>query len=275
LAFLRFTRDKRGYEHFYLVEATTNRRGKTKARVLYWFRTPPGVKVGREPFDPDVRRALELQNPGVDFDWRKIVETPIPSADVERWRERRRLERTERARRRGVGLDDAQRPQEFQQEFHDRCDSGSMENGDAEGEVPGHADAIDVTEHRTSLGEDRSEIAESRVGDVDDVLDEFGEPRGIESGESADLTVDAAEQQADALAPTEDSLVSAAASIEPDEVLSGGVALADANKGEAPSGVGNAQLPSVGTWTHEFRRRRRRRRRHSRGQGGPPRPPGD
>jgi hypothetical protein len=100
LAFLRFSRDKRGYEHFYLVETSTNRRGKTRARVLYWFRTPPGVKVGREPFDRDVRRALEQQYPDVVFDWRKISETPIPSADAERWRERRRLEKAERARRR-------------------------------------------------------------------------------------------------------------------------------------------------------------------------------
>ena len=93
MAFLRFSRDKRGYEHFYLVEATTNRRGKTRARVLYWFRTPPGVKVGREPFDAEVRQRLESQNPGVVFDWKKIVETPIPSADAERWRERRREKR--------------------------------------------------------------------------------------------------------------------------------------------------------------------------------------
>lgn len=100
MAFLRFSRDKRGYEHFYLVEATTNRRGKPRARVLYWFRTPPGVKVGREPFDADVRQALESQNPGVVFDWRKILETPIPSADVERWRERRRAEKAEKAARR-------------------------------------------------------------------------------------------------------------------------------------------------------------------------------
>jgi hypothetical protein len=99
LAFLRFSRDKRGYENFYLVETSTNRRGKTRARVLYWFRTPPGVKVGREPFDADVRRALEQQYPEIVFDWRKISETPIPSADAERWRERRRLEKAERARR--------------------------------------------------------------------------------------------------------------------------------------------------------------------------------
>jgi hypothetical protein len=93
LAFLRFTRDKRGVENFYLVQPTANRRGKVRQRVLYWFRSPPNVKVGRQPFDPAVRRALEAQNPDVTFDWRAIVETPIPSADAEKWRERRRADR--------------------------------------------------------------------------------------------------------------------------------------------------------------------------------------
>ena len=99
MAFLRFTRDKRGYEHFYLVQPS-QRRGKSTARVLYWFRTPPNVKVGREPFDERIRRELEAQTPDVTFDWRKILETPIPSADAEKWRERRRLERAARAARR-------------------------------------------------------------------------------------------------------------------------------------------------------------------------------
>jgi len=103
-AFLRFSRDKRGYEHFYLVQPTTNRRGKTRSRILYWFRTPPSVRVGRLPFDEDVRRALESQNPGVAFDWKKLLATPIPppAPDVERWRERRRLERAEKAARRAL-----------------------------------------------------------------------------------------------------------------------------------------------------------------------------
>src|SRR5215510_13021505 len=83
MAFLRFSRDKRGYEHFYLVQPTTNRR----------------VKVGRQPFDDALRRALEAQNPGVAFDWQKIVDTPIPSPDAEKWRERRRAERAERVAR--------------------------------------------------------------------------------------------------------------------------------------------------------------------------------
>jgi hypothetical protein len=93
VAFLRFTRDKRGVENFYLVQPIANRRGKVRPRVLYWFRSPPDVKVGREPFDAEMRRALEARNPGIDFDWREIVETPIPSADADKWRERRRAER--------------------------------------------------------------------------------------------------------------------------------------------------------------------------------------
>lgn len=90
--FVRVTRDKRGYEHIYLMRAS-GRRGKAGApRVLYVFRTPPGIKVGREPFDDLVRRTLEEQNPGVYFDWKKLsVITPPP--DVEYWRERRRIEK--------------------------------------------------------------------------------------------------------------------------------------------------------------------------------------
>jgi hypothetical protein len=93
VAFLRFSRDKRGVESFSLVHATANRRGKVRPRVLYWFRTPPDIKMGREPFDAEVRRALEKQNPDITFDWRAIQETPIPSADADKWRERRRAER--------------------------------------------------------------------------------------------------------------------------------------------------------------------------------------
>jgi hypothetical protein len=97
MAFLRFSRDTRGYEHFYLVHPTTNRRGKVRPRLLYWFRTPPNVKVGRLPFDDAVRRALEAQNPDIQFDWPTILDTPIPPpVEPERWRERRRFERAAR-----------------------------------------------------------------------------------------------------------------------------------------------------------------------------------
>jgi hypothetical protein len=96
LAFLRFSRDKRGYEHFYLMEPAG--RGRPRPRVLFWFRTPPNIRVGRKPFAADVRRALEERYPDVTFDWTAIVQTPIPPpVEPERWRERRRLERAMRA----------------------------------------------------------------------------------------------------------------------------------------------------------------------------------
>jgi hypothetical protein len=63
------------------------------SRVLYAFRSPPNVKVGREPFDDAARRALEAQYPDVAFDWVKLSATPLPAVEPEPWRERRNAER--------------------------------------------------------------------------------------------------------------------------------------------------------------------------------------
>jgi hypothetical protein len=105
MALLRFSRDKRGYEHFYLVQPS-DRRGKSHARILYWFRTPPNVRVGREPFDLAIRRTLESQYPDVSFDWRKYVDTPIPRAEPEGWRERRDTARAAEAAMRAEATGD-------------------------------------------------------------------------------------------------------------------------------------------------------------------------
>jgi hypothetical protein len=94
--FLKFSRDRRGYEHIYLVEPVSGRHGKTYQRVLYWFRTPPNVKVGRAPFDDQVMRALEARYPGIKFDWETLRNTPIPAVEPEYWRERRRADRAAR-----------------------------------------------------------------------------------------------------------------------------------------------------------------------------------
>ena len=51
------------------------RRGKG-SRVLYWFRTPPGVKVGRSALDEDAIRLLEQINPDVEFDWTRMLKEP-------------------------------------------------------------------------------------------------------------------------------------------------------------------------------------------------------
>jgi hypothetical protein len=49
------------------------RRGKSRTRILYWFRTPPGVKVGRSALDEAAIREIEEHNPEIDFDWTRIL----------------------------------------------------------------------------------------------------------------------------------------------------------------------------------------------------------
>jgi hypothetical protein len=89
---LRFTRDKAGYENTYVVESD-RRRGRSRTRVLYWFRTPPGVKVGRAALDEDAIRRIEELNPGMEFDWPRILKgqgvpatEPRPQAETRRQR---------------------------------------------------------------------------------------------------------------------------------------------------------------------------------------------
>ena len=49
------------------------RRGKPRSRILYWFRTPPGVRIGRSALDEDAIRLIEQHNPDVEFDWTRIL----------------------------------------------------------------------------------------------------------------------------------------------------------------------------------------------------------
>jgi hypothetical protein len=96
---LRFTRDKRGYETTSLVHAI-RRQGRSRQRILYWFRTPPDVKVGRPALDEEAIRTIEEQNPDIEFNWQKILEAKAsPPPPVEDMRHRRpRRDRPERAK---------------------------------------------------------------------------------------------------------------------------------------------------------------------------------
>lgn len=111
---VRFSRDKRGYEYVYLVHTPTRRGKPGRTRVLYWYRSPPGVLIGRQPFDEEVQRTLEQQNPGVAFDWPAIIKAEMPPPDMtEFWRERRRAEKAARQERRAAEAeesDDAPEP---------------------------------------------------------------------------------------------------------------------------------------------------------------------
>jgi len=73
--FLRVLRDKRGYETSYLMDWVRDGSGRLRSRLLYAFRTPPGVLVGRTALDPSTRRELEQRFPALEFDWRTLLET--------------------------------------------------------------------------------------------------------------------------------------------------------------------------------------------------------
>ena len=102
---LRFTRDKRGYETTSLVH-TGRRGGRARQRLLYWFRTPPGVKVGRPALDEEAIRWIEEHNPDIEFDWPKILQAQPPAApppdDARGRRPRRDRERPKPAATRGA-----------------------------------------------------------------------------------------------------------------------------------------------------------------------------
>ena len=93
---MRFDRDRRGYETTALVEPAV--RGRAK-RLLYWFRTPPGVRVGRAPIDETAIRLLEQHNPDLEFDWTRILKAP-PAAEAQGRRDARDgRDRDQRGRR--------------------------------------------------------------------------------------------------------------------------------------------------------------------------------
>ncbi len=75
---LRVSRDKRGYDHIYLV-LEARRRGRTdgraEGRLLYCGRWPSPCRVGQRPFDEDTRRLLESTHPDVAFDWSALLKT--------------------------------------------------------------------------------------------------------------------------------------------------------------------------------------------------------
>ncbi|MGE5359014.1 MAG: hypothetical protein ACM3NQ_08320 [Bacteroidales bacterium] len=99
MPFLRFSRDKRGYETTALVHAF-RRRGRSLPRILYWFRTPADTRVGRAPLDEEAIRLLEEHHRDVSFDWPKILEGTPTLGTVEPERGARGADARPRERRR-------------------------------------------------------------------------------------------------------------------------------------------------------------------------------
>jgi hypothetical protein len=94
--FLRVIRDKRGYETTYLMHLYRDGQ-RQRSRILYVFRTPGAVRVGRDPLEPEVLRQIEAQYPDIAFNWQQVRETQQlieTAADPRRRRPRREDEPT-------------------------------------------------------------------------------------------------------------------------------------------------------------------------------------
>jgi len=101
------TRDRRGFENTFLLHA--DQPGE-RPRLLYWYRTAPGVALGRAPLDEEAIRTIEEQHPNIDFDWAAILalgevmiheeEAPArPQKQQQRQKDRRRDQRPPRESR--------------------------------------------------------------------------------------------------------------------------------------------------------------------------------
>ena len=108
MPFLRFSRDKRGYANTYLCH-TFREDGIVRMRVLYWFRTPPDIAVGRPALDDEAIRDIETSNPDLTFDWDEILKAKPPPAPPDRGGGERQ-ERRSRRRGRGVSIGAAGAP---------------------------------------------------------------------------------------------------------------------------------------------------------------------
>ena len=105
MPFLRLTRDRRGTENTFLLHAD---RPGDRPRLLYWYRTAPGIILGRAPLDEDAIRTIEDQHPEIDFDWPAILalsevmtpEDEAPSRPAQGGRRRRDQDREAQPRRR-------------------------------------------------------------------------------------------------------------------------------------------------------------------------------
>ena len=180
MPFLKFSRDKRGYENYYLIEPPSGgrnntHRGKAHPRVLFWFRTPPQVKVGREPFSDEVRKIVEAQYPRLVFDWPRIISTPIPPPDPsDHWRERRRQEKA--AKR------------------------AAREDVDAEVEATAPAEVVETSETIAVVAAATvAPVNESVIEVARDVVDDVDGPESVDDEETA------------AVAPTETPLAASEA----------------------------------------------------------------
>jgi hypothetical protein len=88
--FIRYSRDKRGYETTVVQHAYRSAQGSQRSRVLYMFRTPSNLRVGRRSLDEEVMEALEHTHPDLAFDWTTLQREIVGERSEYRDRDRER-----------------------------------------------------------------------------------------------------------------------------------------------------------------------------------------
>ncbi|GMV22751.1 MAG: hypothetical protein AB7L71_14425 [Vicinamibacterales bacterium] len=78
MPFIRHAHDKRGYDSTLVMHAYRPASGPARTKVLYLFRSPSHVQVGRKALDPEVREALEHTHPDLTFDWNGLLRDAPP-----------------------------------------------------------------------------------------------------------------------------------------------------------------------------------------------------
>jgi hypothetical protein len=108
--FLRVIRDKRGYETTYLMHWFRDGQ-RQRSRILYVFRSPGGVRVGRQVLEPEVMREIEANHPDVEFDWASVREHKQVIETAPEPRRKRRSEDAPRPKPSPEAAAPAQQPQ--------------------------------------------------------------------------------------------------------------------------------------------------------------------
>jgi hypothetical protein len=80
--FIRQTRDRRGYDSTCVLHVYRPAHGAPQTRVLYLFRSPAHLRVGRSALDDEAREGLEHTHPDLSFDWNALTKD---SERVDRW----------------------------------------------------------------------------------------------------------------------------------------------------------------------------------------------
>lgn len=118
MPFVRYARDRRGYETLYVMHAfdggspgNTGTSRNARVRVLYACRTVPYAKVGRMTIDESVQRRIETAYPSLTFEWTRLLKEAAQSAP----RPERTDPRQEQRKARGKKKREPQEPQQVRQ----------------------------------------------------------------------------------------------------------------------------------------------------------------